>query len=91
MGIMLSWEAVPAPADVTVTGYTIYRHRDGESFSPLPFATLSSDALVYEDLRLELKTRYHYGIRTVARVLGETVESVLSNEVSGTLSEEEIP
>jgi hypothetical protein len=41
----------------------------------------------FEDSRLEQGVKYVYAVRTVAVIEGETVESELSNEVEGTLSE----
>jgi hypothetical protein len=45
--------------------------------------------ITFEDTGLERGVRYDYAVRTVVVVAGETVESELSNEVKGELTEPE--
>ena len=88
-GIQLDWQAPAVSAGGRIEGYNVYRRRgtDGTYLTPLNGAPLRETT--FEDTRLERGVRYRYGVRTVAVVEGETVESDLSTEVEGALSEPE--
>jgi hypothetical protein len=83
-GVRLEFVAIP-PDEGTLQGYNIYRQRPGEDAVLL--ATQPAKENTFEDQRLTLGVTYHYQVRAVALVNGETVESALSNEVIGALAD----
>jgi predicted small lipoprotein YifL len=85
--IDLHWQVVAMAGNGRVEGYNVYRKRNGENFFPATLNGSPVREVVFEDSRLEQGVRYVYAVRTVAIIDGETVESELSNEVEGTLSE----
>jgi len=88
--ILLEWQPVTAPDNGKVEGYHIYRKQRGETNFPLqPLTGTPLSAVRYEDLGQERGVTYLYGVRTVARINGELVESALSNEAEGALTQPE--
>ncbi|MCM2359515.1 MAG: fibronectin type III domain-containing protein [Geobacteraceae bacterium] len=88
-GVGLEWQPPEAPANGRIEGYNVYRKRAGEEFYVAPLTGAPLRETTFEDRRLERGTGYDYAVRTVAVVEGETVESDLSNEVRGALTEPE--
>ena len=88
-GISLQWAAVETPANGEIEGYSVYRQRGDEPFPPLPMTVGPQTAMTYTDTGLERNGRYRYAVSTIAVVQGEAVESELSKEVEGTLTEPE--
>jgi predicted small lipoprotein YifL len=87
--IELVWPEPPRPAEGELVGYHVYRSRAAEPFPPRPVTAAPLTERRYEDIRVERGVGYRYAVRSVARVDGETVESVLSNDVAARLSEGE--
>lgn len=85
--IDLHWQVVAMAGNGKVEGYNVYRKRNGENFLSAPLNGSPVREAAFEDSRLEQGVKYIYAVRTVAVIEGETVESELSNEVEGTLSE----
>ena len=85
--IDLHWQVVAMAGNGRVEGYNVYRKHKDENFSPAPLNGAPVREAAYEDSPLEQGVRFVYAVRTVAVIEGETVESELSNEVEGTLSE----
>lgn len=88
-GVELRWQAPEAPANGRTEGYNVYRKRSGEGLYLTPLNGAPLREMVFEDTRLERGGRYAYAVRTVALIEGETVESELSYEVEGALTEPE--
>jgi predicted small lipoprotein YifL len=88
-GILLEWTTVGSSDGARIEGYNIYRRKEGGAppLSPLNPKPVTGNR--YEDLTAVRGDRYVYAVRTVATVDGETVESGLSNEVTGYLTEPE--
>ena len=88
--ILLEWQPVPAPGNGKVEGYNIYRKQRSDAYFPLqPLTGTPLTGVKYEDLGQERGVTYLYGVRTVARIDGELVESALSNEAEGALTQPE--
>jgi len=87
--IQLEFTGLP-PDEGAIAGYAVYRALKGEAFPLLP---LSSELLTgnsFIDVGLERGIVYVYGVRSVVRVpSGDRVESGLSNQVEGTLLDDE--
>lgn len=88
-GIQLEWKAPAVPAGERIEGYNVYRRRGAEGAYGTPLNGTPLREAAFEDTRLERGARYRYAVRTVAVVEGETVESDLSGEVEGALTEPE--
>lgn len=82
-GVTLQWKKSPHPADGVLEGYAVYRKQAEELMPLMPIALLPADAAEFADPHMEYGMRYRYGVRSVARIDGERVESDLSNEVEG--------
>lgn len=80
---------IAPPVDVSkVIGYNVYRSSQGESLPVLPLNDKPITGTTFEDLRVQRGVTYRYWVRTVAAVDGAAVvESNLSNEVGGALTE----
>ena len=85
--IELAWTEPSHPAEEELVGYNIYRSREGEPLPSRPVNKAPLKEARYEDLRLERGVVYRYAVRSVARFAEDTVESVLSNEVTVRLTE----
>lgn len=78
------------PLTGTLVGYNLYRTEKGGEMPLLPLNREPLSGSSYTDSGLIRGVTYGYAARTVVRLsTGETVESVLSNEVQGALKEEE--
>lgn len=86
---LLHWEGGAPPPDGKVVGYNVYRWRGDALPALLPLNGTPVAETEFTDTRLDPGVIYVYAVRTVAEVGGETVESALSNEVRGTLTEPE--
>lgn len=86
VSVTLHWDAPALPAGAELLGFTVYRGGSAGFPPPTPLVRLAADEHSFEDLRVESAALYRYGVRSVVRVGGETVESPLSNEIAGTLA-----
>lgn len=86
-GITLDIAAPTLPPGAVLVGFNIYRWRAGEPVPPFPLNDRPLTGSSFEDLRLKRGETYIYGVCTVARVAGEEVESQLSSQVTGALTE----
>jgi len=85
-GVALQLRPATTAEGVTVTGFSVYRRQQGEIMPLLPIARLTPENLRYEDPHMEHGVTYFYGVRTIAKVQGQLVESDLSPEVEGKFS-----
>lgn len=74
----LSWSP-PATPPADLTGYAVYRRIPGQPFPLQPVSHQPPSARQFEDFGLENGTTYIYGLRSVAKVDGDAVESDLSD------------
>ncbi len=88
-GVVLDWQAPQAPANGRIEGYNVYRKRGDEGVYLAPLNGAPLRETTFEDTRLVRGVRYDYAVRAVATSEGETVESDLSNEAEGALTEPE--
>jgi predicted small lipoprotein YifL len=83
--VRLTWESVPVKDDgVEFLGYNLYRGKAGEPLQPTPLTRATLTETSYDDFGLENGTSYLYGVRTVVRILGQMIESSLSQTVEAT-------
>ncbi len=85
--VKLEWGSVLPPAQGSIEGYNIYRKESGAPGYLSPLNGTPVRETTFEDKHLEWGKRYDYAVRTVAAAGGETVESALSNEVEGVLTD----
>jgi predicted small lipoprotein YifL len=85
-GVALQLKAGTVPPGGTLEGYSVYRKQTGEIMPMNPIALIPADAARFADPHMEHGVKYFYGVRSVARIDGERVESELSNEVEGKFS-----
>jgi predicted small lipoprotein YifL len=89
-GVALQWKPGSVPPGGALEGYAVYRKQVEQVMPLTPIAQVPADAARFTDPHMEYGMKYLYGVRSVARIDGERVESDLSNEVEGkfSLSEE---
>lgn len=85
-GVTLQWKPGTVPPGGTQEGFSIYRKLVDEIMPLSPIAYVPADAARFADPRMEHGVKYLYGVRSVAMIDGERVESDLSNEVEGRFS-----
>ena len=88
--VALQWKPGTLPPGGALEGFSVYRKQVGEIMPQTPIAQVPADAARFADPHMEHGVTYLYGVRSVAKIDGEKVESDLSNEVEGkfSLSEE---
>lgn len=85
-GVTLRWKPAAIPPGGLLEGYAVYRKQAGEVMPVMPSALLAADAAHFADPHMEHGVQYLYGVRSIASIDGERVESELSNEVEGKFS-----
>lgn len=85
-GVRLEFVVIP-PEVGTLAGYNIYRQQAGAGAEKVALTEKPVTGNTFEDQRLTSGVPYQYQVRAVALVNGETVESALSNEVEGALTD----
>lgn len=87
--ILLTFSELPLK-EGKFAGYSIYRAVKGEDMPYLPINKTPITGNTFTDSGLKRRVTYNYAARVVVRMAnGTLVESALSNEVSGGLTEEE--
>jgi predicted small lipoprotein YifL len=85
-GVRLRIKPGALPPAGELEGFTVYRKQVAEVMPLNPIALVTADAASFADPQMEHGVKYLYGVRSLAKIDGERVESDLSNEVEGMFS-----
>ena len=84
--IGLEWTQPASAPGSAPLGYNIYRSETGKESALLPLNSVPITDTRYEDLKAQRNVSYRYTVRAVLTMDKETVESIPSNEMTGTLA-----